>query len=71
MEANGKPGKRKTYKKISDTLRAKIGKYAQAYIKNVQGHCVPADLAWQDSHDLLAMHENFFNENYFPDQDNW
>ena len=56
---------------ISDTLQAKIGKYVQAYIRNAQGHCMPAHLAQQDSHDLLAIHENFFNENNFPEQDNW
>ena len=63
MEANGELGKRKTYNKISDTLKAKIGKYAL----NVQGYCEPAHLAWQDSHNLLTTRKNFFNENNFPD----
>ena len=65
MEANGEPGKRKTDKKISDALWAKIGKYAQAYIRNAWGHCAPAHLAQQDSHDLLAIGENVFSENNF------
>ena len=62
---------RETYRKIRNMLRAKIGKYAQAYIRNAQGNCVPAHLARQDSHDLLAIGEKFFNKNNFPDQDNW
>ena len=72
MEANSKPGKRKMHKKISDTLQPRQEcMFKHTYIRNVWGHCMQAHLVWQDSHDLLAICENFFNKNNFPDQNNW